>query len=192
MSKPVLAVDFDDTLVSHVDTMVAAYNADHSDKITAHDVHFTQKVGNPEHGWGGDRSVAMAWIADYLSADHAMETPPITGAVEALRQLKEKYRLMIVTGRDKSFAPATQPWIDRFIPGLFEAVHYAGDTRKSVICNEIGAETIIDDSPVYLADCVAAGINGIAFGDYVWNTDDKLPAGVKRAKTWQQVTDLLQ
>lgn len=190
MTKPVLAIDFDDTLVTHADEMVAAYNRMHDDTISVHDIHFAQKVGSPKHGWGHDREVAIQWIFDYLATDEAMATPPIAGAKEVLTKLKPQYRLMIVTGRDADYARYTQPWVDRFLPNTFEEVHYAGDRRKSVVCNEIGAGIMIDDSPVYLADCLAAGIRGIAFGDYEWNRD--LPLGAQRAKTWAEVEGLLK
>lgn len=189
--KPVLAVDFDDTVVSHIDTLVDSYNQSHEDHITVHDVHFAQKVGAPKSGWHGNRAEALKWIADYMATDHALQTPPVAAAVEVLTRLKERYRLMIVTGREQSWQPQTEEWINRFMPNLFDEVHYAGDIRKSVICNQIGAKTIIDDSPVYLADCIAAGIRGIAFGDYGWNQDAELPEGAERAKTWNEVEELL-
>ncbi|TAK88974.1 hypothetical protein EPO04_02595 [Patescibacteria group bacterium] len=191
MSKPIIAIDFDDTLVTHVHEMVDAYNQTHEDFITVHDIHFAQKVGTPKHGWNHSRKQAEQWIFDYLSTDEALATQPIDGAVESLSRLKERYRLMIVTGRSADFAPYTQPWIDRFMPDVFEKVNYAGDRRKSVVCNEIGAETMIDDSPVYLADCIAAGIRGIAFGSYEWNGDKDLPEGATRARTWREVEELL-
>lgn len=192
MTKPVLAIDFDDTVVSHIDTMVADYNRSHDDKITVHDVHFAQKVGTPKHGWHANRKEALDWIAHYMATDHALHTQPAQGALESLTRLKERYRLMIVTGREPSWKPQTEAWINRFMPDIFEEIHYAGDTRKSVICNEIGAKTIIDDSPVYLADCIAAGIRGIAFGNYAWNGDEDLPEGAERARSWAEVEGLLE
>lgn len=192
MTKPVIAIDFDDTLVTHAEEMVEAYNRTHDDKVSVHDIHFTQKVGAPKHGWNHDRDAAIKWIFDYLATDEAMATSPIAGAKESLTRLKEHYQLMVVTGRGTEYAQYTQPWIDRFLPGIFEQVNYAGDRRKSVVCTEIGATTMIDDSPIYLADCIAAGIRGIAFGEYEWNSDDQLPEGAERARTWAEVEELLK
>lgn len=191
MSKPIVAIDFDDTLVSNVKGMVDEYNRTHDDFITVHDIHFAQKVGNPEHGWNHSRKEAEEWIFNYLSTERAITNPPIEGAKQTLTRLKQRCRLMVVTGRSQECAPFTQPWLDRFLPDTFETVNYAGDRRKSVVCSEIGATTIIDDSPVYLADCISAGIRGIAFGDYEWNADPYLPQGAVRAATWAKVEELL-
>ncbi len=191
-SRPVLAIDFDDTLVFHAENVVKHYNETHNGHITLADTYVAEKFGNPRHGWNHNRAEALEWIKVYLHTESALTTPPVKDALAVLERLKERYKLHVVSGRDPSWDTATQPWLDQFMPGIFTDVHYAGDTRKSVVCHQIGATAIVDDSPVYLADCVAAGIHGIVFGDYPWNNDERLPAGVTRASNWLAVEEALR
>lgn len=190
MTKPLLAVDFDDTLVFNAQRVVDAYNHRHGGKIRLEDVYVAEKFGNPEHGWHHNRREAREWIRRYLISPEGQDNPPIRGAKSALTRLAEHYTLAVVTGRRESWSAGTTPWLDRFLPGLFSSVNYCGDTSKSQVCRQIGADIIVDDSPHYLELCVARGLRAILFGDYPWTYQYAAP-GVERGRHWGDVERLL-
>ncbi len=190
-NKPILAIDFDDTLVFNAQRVVDVYNRLEDGKIHLHDVYVAEKFGNPEHGWHHDRGEAREWIRRYLISAEGQDNPPIRGAKAALTRLAEYYTLVIVTGRRKSWSAGTEPWLRRFLPDLFASVQYCGDTPKSQVCRSIGAEVIIDDSPHYLSLCAASGMRAILFGDYPWTHRYEAPSGVERARHWGDVERLL-
>lgn len=192
MTKPIIAVDFDDTLVFNAQIVVGAYNREHHADVTLNDVYVAEKYGNPEHGWHHSREEAREWIRVFLHGEEAQSNPPLPGTKEVLERLKKRYELVIVTGRQPSWRAATEPWLERFVPGIFAAVHYAGNTPKGEICEKIGAEIMIDDSPYYLATCVQHEVRSILFGDYPWNTPEYAQSHhLERAISWAEVEELL-
>ena len=190
-NKPVLAVDFDDTLVYNAQRVVEAYNREHSAQVTLNDVYVAEKYGNPVHGWHHNRAEAREWIRNYLISKEGIDNPPLPGTKAVLAHLRQHYNLVVVTGRRPNWKSGTDAWLERFMPGFFSAVYHAGHTPKSEVCAEIGANIIIDDSPHYLSFCVEAGMQTILFGDYPWNQMETLPPGMQRAKNWAEVEEIL-
>ncbi len=192
-SKPVLAVDFDDTLANFAQGMAEAYNAEVKESggetVTPQDFYIVWKVGVPAHGWNHDRVAADQWIAHYLFSDRALGTPPIDGSVEVIYRLKEKYDIHVVTGRDVEMRQATEQWIEKYFPGVFKGIHF--EVLKAVACKQIDAVAIVDDAPPYIAATVSAGIRSICFGDYAWNDESQIPHGAEKARDWYEVERLL-
>jgi 5'(3')-deoxyribonucleotidase len=191
MSKPVLAIDFDDTLTHNAQLCIDAYNQQHDATISLNDVYVEKKLGNPAHGWKHDPTQALAWIREFLLSDAGLSNPPIPGTVAALQRLHQKYDLVVVTGRDESWKEGTEAWLQRFAPGLFSQVHHSGEIPKFVTCKKIGAGIMIDDNLSPLRLCASDGMRGILFGDYPWNRSDGLPEGIDRASNWSAVQRLL-
>lgn len=190
-SKPVLAIDLDDTLVDNAIHVIEAYNRIEGGTISLNDVYVAQKLGDPLHGWHHNRDEARIWIRDYLVSEEGLaESRPLPETIAALKQLAEQYELWIVTGRNLTWQKGTKEWVDRYLPGLFAGIRHCGDTPKSEVCAEINAHTIIDDSPYYLSFCVKAGMQAILFGEYPWNADAP-EAGITRAKDWDEVVEVL-
>ena len=190
MSKPVLAIDFDDTLVYNAQLVIDAYNAQNDAEISLNDVYVAEKYGNPEHGWHHNREEARIWIRDFLVSNEGIANAPLPGTMEALTALKERYDLWVVTGRNTTWQEGTEKWLARHMPDMFTGVRYCGDTPKSVVCQEIDASIIIDDSPYYLSFCVKAGMQAILFGDYPWNANAPT-AGITHVSDWNEVTEVL-
>lgn len=135
-------------------------------------------------------------IKAYLETEHYRRGQPIPGSVEAIRKLREVYKLVLITSRDDFYRGHTEVFIDKHFPGLFDELRYTHEpetpelTRpKSAICKEMGAAALVDDHLYNVAGCAEAGIEGILFGSYPWNQADELPEGVKRVKDWQEVLE---
>lgn len=191
MSKPVLAIDFDDTLVYNAQRVVDAYNRDHDGAVSLNDVYVVEKFGNPANGWHHSRAEALVWIRDYLISEEGRANPPAPGTLEVLRRLKEHFDPIIVTGRTPDWSAGTEAWLAKYLPGIFGHIYYAGEIPKAELCRQAGAHTIVDDSPYYLGFCVEAGMQVILFGDYPWNRDELLAHDMPRAKNWTEVERML-
>ncbi len=97
---------------------------------------------------------------------------PHQGARETLAELRRHYRLVVVTGRQISWKPATLRWLDMYFPGVFSAVAFTTDTEdepktKGQLCTELGAGWLIEDNVEHAESALAEGIRVILFGG-VW------------------------
>ncbi len=116
---------------------------------------------------------------------------PLEGSQEALRKLKQKYKLSIVTGRQKyaSSKRATYNFLDDYFHDVFDSIHFANsysligdEVPKATICKDIHASILIDDSIANCKEASDAGIQGVLFGEYSWNED--APEHMARINNW--------
>ncbi|KAF9343586.1 hypothetical protein BGX26_005501, partial [Mortierella sp. AD094] len=116
-----------------------------------------------------------------------------------------RYSLVIVTARQQFVADLTKKFVDRHFPGIFESIYFANhylteqekltfvSKPKSVICRDVHAQLLIDDSLENAVEVAKAGIPVLLFdlqGSYKWNKlndGDKLPDKVTRVKSWKEV-----
>lgn len=188
-SKETISVDFDDTVVPYLYELIETYNRECGGSLEIQNTYGAGELGNPEYGWKHDLAGAIEWINEFLARPSSLDVPPIEGAADALSELSSRFNIAIITGRPQSIDHLIDKWLKTHMPNLVEQIYHAGDTPKSVVCQEIGADYHIDDSPRYIKDCYEAGIKVIAFGDYPWLNEKSLPAGVVRAKTWKMVLE---
>jgi uncharacterized HAD superfamily protein len=192
--KKTIAIDIDDVLADNASGFVAYSNQrwgtslnpedydEHWSKLWQCSLEETEKRANEFHVAGV--------VGGYEHFPDAKPTPEM---------LSKKYKLVITTSRRKQLITETTGWIDRYFGGIFEEIHYAGlwdkvtkDAHlatKAALCQQIGAEYLIDDQ---LKHCLAAaevGVETILFGDYTWNQADILPVKVTRAHNWQEVME---
>jgi uncharacterized HAD superfamily protein len=115
----------------------------------------------------------------------------VAGAENAIAELAKDYALHIVTSRPESVRALTLSWLDKYFPDFFADYHftniYAGDEgtqpkNKSAVCQEIGAELLIDDALRHVRDVTDAGITAL-LPDRPWNRGPE-PAGVRRVYSW--------
>ncbi len=138
------------------------------------------------HVWGGTYDECQAKMdLFFASAQFKHEVAPIAGAVEALRALKEKYALYIVTSRQLFLEEATREWINLYFPNIFTGIafgnHYSNEGKKRSkldMCREIGACLLIDDSAKYAKECAEGNLPVLLFGDYAWNASLILPNNI--------------
>ena len=113
---------------------------------------------------------------------------------------------MIVTARQQFVADLTKKFVDRHFPGIFESIYFANhflteqeklsfvSKPKSVICRDVHAQLLIDDSLENALEVAKAGIPVLLFdlhGNYKWNKipDDHppLPDKITRVKNWKEI-----
>ncbi len=194
MTKPILAIDMDEVLFPFLPEFNRYYNEQHATDFKLEDyVSFDfEKV------WGGTADRATIQVDAFLRHDHRA-IQPVPVALEALKELKQHYQLVVVTARDGITERETRLWILHHFPDYFDDIilagnHYTGRgyRTKSEICLGLGASMLIDDGLHNILDCAAAGVPGLLFGDYAWNqTEEPLPMNVQRVADWHEAKAVL-
>jgi 5'(3')-deoxyribonucleotidase len=188
--KPVIAVDIDDVLFPFVDGIAAYHNDLKGTTLTAKD--FISY--NFHEVWGGNQLETDGIIDAFLSRDH-LQLLPISGAKEALERLSADFDIFLVTARNELFSDSTSSWLRHHLPGLFQHVFFAGNPHdgrpyqpKGVICQQLGAQLLIDDHPSNLKSAAECGVKGILFGSHAWSVaDSQLAKHVTVCADWPAV-----
>lgn len=193
MIKPVIAFDCDDVIVSSGEPCIAHYNKLHGTNVRAEN--FYSK--DYEHVWQADPETATRDLFAYLLTDEYSDMPPMDGAAETLRKLSEKYSLYIVTGRPDETEQATHNWTNKYLPNIFEEIIFTnffklsnskGKLRtKADVCEELGAQWLVDDHLHHIKNVSEKGVTGLLFGDLPWEQLDAPSGNIVKIKDWQQL-----
>ncbi|KAG0173619.1 hypothetical protein DFQ28_011111 [Apophysomyces sp. BC1034] len=223
--RKTVAVDLDQTLAHTLDALVSWHNDVYHTNYTVADFH----TYNFCQVWGGSKEEACAKIRQFYDSDHFDQISPIHDfALEALKMLKKRrFNLVIITARQQFIAEATKKFVDRHYPGLFESIYFCNlnlsdaeqleyvSKPKSLICQEINVDVLIDDTLEHALDCASLGIQVLLYdrkGQYRWNHtatgattrptltstskqlysssssfSGALPANVKRVRSWKDI-----
>lgn len=187
---PTIAVDLDEVLAPFVPEMLEWHN-----QIFGTQYQLQQFISyNFVEVWGGSLSDAVKKCDDFHHSRIPELIKPIPGAVSALKLLKERFQLILVTSRPLEHQPFTQTWIDYHLPNVFDEIilcnHWTSHgiaIKKSEVCLQYGAQYLIDDLPQYISDVTNQNINGLLFGNYPWNQTHLDHQLVQRVENWQQV-----
>ena len=196
-----IAIDIDDVISPFGDTFLEYYNKKFHTSLSNDDF---LEAGE----WKNFYETAMCKIFDtpdseelyrnrfveYLSTDaHAQGQKIPESTKQALRRLREQFRLVVITARDESLSERTSAWINSELPDVFEDIYYVGNWRveqkitKAEVCLQVGAEYLIDDNAEHCNIAQQAGVQGILFGDYGWSQNSVADEGVVRLKDWDEV-----
>lgn len=192
MSKSVIAVDIDEVLFPMAPTFLRYYNTQHGTdfKLDQMSSYYLEELT------GDTKDVMLKKIQEYLKTEDYTLGQPISGSIDAIKKLREKFRLILVTSRDHFFRGPTEAYLEGHFKGLYDELYYTHKAEepglvvpKYEICKEIGAFALVDDHLPNVISCPEHGVKGILFGDYPWNQMTKLPNGVTRVKNWQEVLE---
>ena len=188
-----IAVDIDDVLARNAEGFVAYSNQRWGMQLTAEDYNDDWlKV------WRVDLGEAKARAKDYFQSGAFREFAPRKEALPVLKILKKRFELVIITSRQHSLAKQTSEWIDEHFTGIFSELHYTNIWRadlsrdmvnqtKTELCQQVGAEYLIDDQTKHCFAAAQAGITALLFGEFAWNRSAEMPNGVVRVRDWEAV-----
>ncbi len=122
-----------------------------------------------------------AAIADTHSDESIARARPYPHAVEIVNGWRAAgHRIHITSHRAETCIPATRRWLDEI--GLeHDELHCSWD--KVAYCREVGADVLIDDSPVNLMGAIDAGIRAATIL-HPWNRDLVEEEDVIAAEDW--------
>lgn len=148
--------------------------------------------------WGGTREQAIDKIYEFKETEYFRGIRPLPGAQKAITELKAANELCIVTSRQNEFIEVTRAWLDRYFPNCFSGVYFTnhyGHSESSItkaqICDQIGADLLIDDSLDFALECAVAGRQAILF-DYPWNKASRLPEAIRRVSSWDEAVKIIE
>lgn len=125
-------------------------------------------------------------------------------AKAVLEELAKSYKMVIVSSRGPRVQADTIDWINENFKGIFSEIHFARiwdrpihileqlKMTKAEVCQEIGADYLIDDQPKHCIAAARAGITSLLFGDYKWTKINNLPKSVVRVKNWREVLEYFE
>lgn len=167
------------------------------------------KAGISSEATGRDMTAPLAHLN--LSHERIKETveafihtpefypEPKKGAIRAVRKLKTKYHLVIISARPHSIKKLTEDWLTRHFQAAFSSVEFVGAAKwgegnlasKENVLRRHSVSILIDDHFDHCKAAVSIGIQTILFGDYNWNRSASLTAEMTRAKDWSEVERIL-
>lgn len=183
----VIAIDCDDVLIESTVFLVDAYNEKFGTMVTLEDAH---SAGSGQ--WGtNDKGLILERLSAFQHTAEYAKITPIKEAVDAVRLLAKQHELHLVTARDKTVEKVTMTMLDEYLEGCFTTIEHVGKDRpKGEVCEEIGADVLIDDNLKHLVDALEHGMSpggAIHFGQYPWNQSEGLPEGVVACYDWSAV-----
>jgi uncharacterized HAD superfamily protein len=142
------------------------------------------------HLWGGDRHASIKKFELFYNSDYFDNIEIMSGSKYALEQLKE-HTHYIVTSRPSTLKDKTESWVNKHFPSKFKDIIITnafadGETslKKSEVCDNIGADIVVEDSLDNAIDC-DNGKRLILLFDKPWNQSDTLPKTIIRVKDWE-------
>lgn len=190
MRRKTIAVDIDDVLAAHVEAFVKFSNEKYGTRLTPED--YTDHWADL---WHEDHDEVERRAKEFHVPQSVIQYRLIEEADTALRKLSKDYALVVVTARRQALLKTTKDWLDSYLPGVFKDTHFVpiwvpnNKVTKADICQQIGADYLIDDLPRHCNLAAKAGIATILFGNYSWNRNEKVADGVVRAKDWPEVIE---
>lgn len=194
--RSTIAVDIDDVLAVENEAVRQFMNDRYGPDHTPEDYLIEAEYwGYWEKAMGVDEQEGARRFQAYMDSDLKAKLGVLPGALEAIAWLKMRYDLAIVTSRQDGFIEATHTWLTEHFPDAFTRVEFvvlwSNDHKasKAAICDQIGANYLIDDNAEHCISAARLGVSGVLFGDYGWNRHAVLPANVSRARDWTAVLE---
>lgn len=192
LSKPVIAIDIDDVIAANALGFVEYSNKKYGTHLTTDD--YQEHWGEM---WKTEHEETERRATEYHQSGHIATYGMIEGASDALKQLKKRFKLIVITTRRNSINKLTKEWIDRYYPNIFDDIIFSGffdsPTKESInmtkgdLAKGVGADYLIDDQLKHVRSAAEIGIKGLLFGEYLWNKTDLLPENVVRVKSWNEI-----
>jgi uncharacterized HAD superfamily protein len=199
MSRQTIAIDIDDVLSASAEAFAEFSNKQWGMKLTAEQV--TEDFAKT---WGVTHEEAVPMIEEFLSSDVHHGYRSFKDALPVLRELKSRFKLIVITSRRRRLKPTTDAWIERHFPSTFDEIHYAGifddsspenahhrlKQTKADLCRELKVDYLIDDQPKHCLATIELGMYALLFGDYAWNRDPQATSSkLIVVRSWHEVKE---
>lgn len=188
----IIAIDIDDVIIESSPRLTEYYNRKYGTHLTLDDMY----SDNPK-AWGvTDDAQAIERVEGYLATDEFQSIPPLREAIASIHRLARRHELHVVTGRSLAIEVATTDMLRMYFPDIFRSIvftsMYSHNKRAKVeVCQELGANLLIEDHLGHALPVARSGTDVVLFGNYPWNQSDELPANICRAKNWTAVEEFI-
>lgn len=182
-----IAVDIDDVLAVQIPEFIKFSNQHYGTQLLEEEY-----VDNWPSVWGLPLEETLVRARKFHES-RLSNFEKFEDALPVLKRLSEKYKLVIVTARQAYNMDATHEWINKHFQDVFQETHFVpiwvpnNTVSKADICQQIGADYLIDDQPKHCNVAAETGIQALLFGDYKWARHHKTHPDVVLVKDWQAV-----
>jgi len=181
----IIAIDVDDVLADFFDQLIRFHNKNYDTSFIKEDF-VTYDVWDI---WGGTRQEAIDKMHEFFRSEYFEEIKPIEGSLRAIKELKKKHKLVVVTSRFDMVTEKTILWLKKHYHDALTDVHfshYEKDTSKATACKRLGAEILIDDATKNVMECAGIGMHILLF-DCPWNRDIVSGKNITRVHNWDEI-----
>jgi uncharacterized HAD superfamily protein len=191
-SMKTIAIDIDDVLVPHFQDLITWYNNEYGTKLELKD-----NYSDDNTVWGTEtEEEAIRRVQRFYSTKDFLHCRPFHEAHDVLKNLSNRYKLVVITARDTIIEAATREWLEQHFEEVFSDIHFSahyslnGESRtKADICLAAGADYLIDDTIHHAIPAARIGVTVLLFGEYPWNRENILLKNIIRAKDWNKVQE---
>lgn len=198
MKKPLIAIDIDDTIADSTESLRLLVNRRTERSLPASAYRVAGEYwGYYERIWEAHDIAHLVSHDDFAAEmiDDQSHVPLLPGALFAMSELGNNYRIVFITARDQSWEDATKRWFAMNLPDLDTQVYFttahrdANGKTKGQICRELGASVLIDDNVDHCKSAYSEGVEAILFGEYGWQ--HAVEPRMVRCKDWPAVLEYL-
>ena len=195
-SRPLIAVDIDDTIAGSTESMRLMVNKRLGVDLSVESYQIQADYwGYYERVWeASDVGGQVSWddFAEEMIEDQS-HVPLLPSAQFAINRLAQKYDIVLITARDKTWEVATRRWLDANFAEAVSGVYFTSahkDSRemtKGQLCRHLRVEVLIDDNVEHCQSALDERVQAILFGKYGWQYT--APEGMVRCIDWPSVLD---
>jgi uncharacterized HAD superfamily protein len=186
-----VAVDIDNVLADFAPHLMRFHNKNYG----THFNYENQDEYDLTLYWACSEEETLKRIYAFYDSQEFENIEPVSGAVDAIIQLKNKHELFVITARPYYIEDKTLRWINTYFPNSFKQVVHTNlvseegskHKKKSEVCKELHTQIIIEDCIDYALDCLSAGVTAYLL-ERPWNKEKVLQKDIKRASTWKEIT----
>jgi uncharacterized HAD superfamily protein len=186
----IIAIDIDDVLADTLNYFINYYN-------NLYKKNFSRKDFYIYHWWkilGLSKEEFLKIFYQFVAENNFKKFSPMRGAQSAINRIKKEHYLIVVTGRENNLVDATEYWLNRHFPNVFQEIYYTASMlekkmeaiSKTGACWQGGADLMIDDQFLFAKDCATSGLRTLLF-DSPWNKNAVLPENMYRVKSWPEI-----
>lgn len=121
----------------------------------------------------------------------SLDAPPVAGALAALRALRARGKVYVLTARLPHRLVFAREWLGRQgAPEFGDSLLSSADSDKLSVCQRHGINVLIDDDERHLLPLMQSGIRAILLKAGFRGTLS-VPAGIELCRAWSEVLALL-
>lgn len=197
MSKPLIAIDIDDTIADTTELIRLIVNSLYKVNIPR------EAYRSQGDYWGYYVRVWAEYGLNDLKLDDIEDKTEelaninlLPSALYVIQQLFNKFDIVLITARRQEKATLTRQWVKSKFAGMNIAVHFSeahkneSNMTKGQICKQLGALFLIDDNVDHCEGALSQGVTPLLFGQYGWQR--AVPDSITRCKDWPSVLDYFE
>jgi uncharacterized protein len=181
-----LGIDVDNVLADTTGIFLDELNSFYGTKIRPADLHFY----DIEPVLGLSHEETKPFFHKLFKDRKLMDCAVIDGALEAVKELKKRYSIYIVTSRPKEHEDQTIEWLQaKGFP--YDHVEHSIEKLKHKFTTGHGIKIFVEDDleqAIYMAE---SGVKTFLI-DYPWNQTLDVKKRITRVKGWPEIVKALQ